>query len=333
MIRQILGWLLATIVVIAIIVWIIGGGLTRALEYARGLNGPSSFLSINATSSGQEFRLPGQPDYNSYGPPLKTETGYTGNETIYTDSAPSYNQTTPTEPTNFAGQDDPRTFGSPSPYSGQVTFVGHSVGTGSVRTEYFALSTNSAIPAPISAAGWTLQSALTGARVLLPQATKFFVQGVLNPSGAPLLDAGSSVVIVSGSSPVGVSFQENRCSGYLAQFQTFTPPLTINCPAATESARAQSAEPACFEYLSRVPSCRFPGGVGAQDQNISSSCRALAAEILTYNGCVSAYRSSPGFSTPSWRLYLSVATPLWKPSHDTIRLLDRDGRVVDVLNY
>ena len=334
MIRQILGWLLATIVVIAIIVWIIGGGLTRTINYARSLTSAGSYFNLNASSSGQEFRLPGQPDYSTYGAnTLNTDTGYRGDETVYTDSAPSNNSNTPSGSTNFAGQDDPRMFGNPSPYARQVTFTGHSVGNGSASTEYVQLANSGASPGAISLRGWTLQSALSGARVLVPQATKVFVQGVLNPSGAPLLDPGSSAVIITGSSPTGVSFQENRCSGYLAQFQTFSPPLNSHCPVAAENARAQSADPACFEYLSSIPMCHFPGGSSTQNQSMSGSCRELAADIFSYNGCVAAYRTVPGFALPSWRLYLSVATPLWKPTHDTIRLLDAEGRVVDVLNY
>ena len=304
MIRQILGWLLATIVIVAIIVWIVGGGLTRAIAYARGLSDFHSYLNINATSSGQEFRLPGQPDFSSYAAnTLQTDTGYHGDTGSYSDNTSyAYAQS----PNSFGPQDDPRTFGNPSPYAGRIAFTGHSEGAPSVDSEYLALTTSPAATSPIPMGGWTLQSALTGARVLLPQATSQFVQGVLNHTDAVSLTPGSTIIIVSGNSPVGVSFRENRCSGYLAQFQTFTPPLSNDCPSATENAQVQSSDPACVHYLTSIPSCHFPGGAGAQNPSIPNNCRTLAANILSYNGCVSAYHSSSDFLSPSWRLYLSV---------------------------
>lgn len=336
MIRQILGWLIAAIIVIAIIAWILSGGLGRAITYARSLTDAGSYLSLNATSSGQEFRLPGQPDFsNTVGNTLQTDTGYVDNYVT-----PDYGSippvdagpTSPPDAPGLRGEQDPRTFGSPSPYAGHVTFVGHNT-TGNVRTEYVVVQAAPGNSAAVSLAGWTIQSALTTVRVALPQASNLFVQGVLNTSSAPILEPGAAAVVASGISPVGVSFHLNRCSGYLAQLEQFTPTLSSACPAGAEIPIAQGADAECFSYLNSLPSCRFPGGPAAQNPGVPENCRRLASEVLSYNGCVSTFKNSPGFALPEWRLYLTLSAPVWKPTHDTIRLLDNAGRVVDVLSY
>ncbi len=52
-------------------------------------------------------------------------------------------------------------------------------------------------------------------------------QGRINKETDVVVRGGSTIFLIEGQSPIGVSFRVNRCSGYLAQFQTFYPPIEI----------------------------------------------------------------------------------------------------------
>ncbi|MDP2649100.1 MAG: hypothetical protein Q8P19_04365, partial [bacterium] len=66
---------------------------------------------------------------------------------------------------------------------------------------------------------------------------------------------------------------------------------------------------------------------------ISGTCRSFLANVLTYNGCVNVSKGGEVFASSSWRIFLNRTAELWSNSHDVIRLLDSEGRVVDVLSY
>ena len=137
-------------------------------------------------------------------------------------------------------------------------------------------------------------------------------------------------------SPVGVSFEENICSGYLSELQQFTPELNGSCPSPADTL-PQTAEnlrtygASCFDYIANIPSCHFVGA--NQPTNLSTACRQFVGNNLSYNGCVAMYRSQANFDLPTFRLYLNQSAKLWNDSHDIIRPLDAQGRIVDVLSY
>jgi hypothetical protein len=188
--------------------------------------------------------------------------------------------------------------------------------------------------APISLGGWSLQSAYTGVRHTLPQAAPNFIQGAVNAVLPVSLAPGAEVVVSSGVSPVGVSFRENECAGYLAQFQEFSPPLQTRCVSAaaaipdTAETRAALGD-TCFDFLATVPSCTFPRSLPS---DISPACASSVMQALSYNSCVRIHRTEAGFAGSTWRLYLAAPRPLWR-EHDVVRLLDPAGRIVDVLSY
>ena len=159
--------------------------------------------------------------------------------------------------------------------------------------------------------------------------------GRVNAVGEITLAPGGSAIVVTGASPVGVSFQENMCTGYLGTVQPFVPPLVASCPppsaAIPRTAESEARLGAsCFQYLATLPSCTFPQNPPA---SLSPSCRSEIQTKLSYNGCVNQYKNTSGFASGSWRVYMALGKPLWRVENDIIRLLDGEGRVVDVLKY
>lgn len=321
-----LGRILLSLFALALLVfgvlWIMGGGLGRAIEYARTISNPLDLLMGSA--SGEPFRLPGQPDLLA-GPSVGLSAESTYENAIYD--------------TDYGGAEgqlstNPQTYGNPAPMAGTVHLSYGSMGTTPSSEEYLYLEADSGNTGPVSLAGWSLQSVYSGVRIPLPVAAPLFVQGVVNTAQPVSLDPGASALITTGTSPVGVSFRENRCSGFLAQFQRFTPAIQSRCPAATELVADTPENRAvlgdsCFWFLQSLPLCTFPRTAPA---NVSPACFEAARTALSYNRCVQHHKDTRGFLLSQWRIYLNVAHPLWR-ERDTVRLLDASGRVVDVLSY
>jgi len=334
MIMRILGFLIALLVILFVAYWILSGGLSRGIKFGSHLDNPFSIFT--STTTGGEIRLPGQPSS-----PIDT-IDISGVDTLSEDNgAPSTQDQLNALQNQYdelsAEAKDPRNFGNPSPYKNQVTFGLQDVQESSPAAEYLTLQASFANTAPISLAGWSLQSAVTGVRVPIPQAATQFVSGVLNNVGSVALTPGSTAYVVSGPSPVGVSFRENKCTGYLAELQTFVPQLNTTCTLASDdlSLNAQNISQygdACLDYAKSLPQCHFPG-LDQKPAGISDACANFLLNRFSYNGCVYAHKNDSDFYQPNWRVYLGSGVQLWRDTHDVVRLLDNQGRTVDVLTY
>jgi len=90
--------------------------------------------------------------------------------------------------------------------------------------EYLSIRANNNIDKKmVKVSGWTLKSLASGSVVSIPKGTYLFFTGIINPEEDIYLTSGETVYLVTGVSPVGISFKVNKCSGYMQQFQTFTP--------------------------------------------------------------------------------------------------------------
>ncbi len=319
-----IGRVLVALIVCALLVfgvlWAMSGGLTDALDYARTISNPIDLL-IGGEATGTPFALPGQPDYIS-GPDLGiADSNY---ENAVYDTNLGLDDQAPVS-------QNPATYGDTSPHSGSVHLSSGETG-GPASEEYFEIDADPTLTAPVSLSGWSVQSAYSGARYPIPPAAPLFAQGVVNAVKPVSLDPGGSAIVSSGVPPTGVSFRENSCAGYLAQFQEFTPPIQARCPSASAMIpdtpeNRQSLGDSCFDFIGSLPSCTFPQQAPA---GVSPACASAVADALSYNSCVNRHQLDGNFYGSTWRLYLGSAQPLWR-EHDIIRLLDERGEVVDVL--
>lgn len=234
---------------------------------------------------------------------------------------------------------DARMFGDPSPYRDtvRITYTSPTFEPVAASEEYIQLETVFGASESVSLSGWSIQSMVTGIRVPIPHATRTLYTDTNNTLHPVIVDPGMRVIISSGASPVGVSFRENSCSGYLEQFQSFTPSLdTFSCPRAADelpvtAENIQMYGESCISFVSGIPACTlytqsFPA-------DISLACRNYVQRALTYMGCVRAHEWRPSFTGDTWRVFLNQPQALWQPTHDVIRLLDAEGKTVDVLSY
>ena len=226
-----------------------------------------------------------------------------------------------------------------SPYRGRVR-LDYSVANASssnASTEYVQLSVINDDGPSIDITGWQLISGATYKNAYIPRGTLLPVSGVVNPTSDIVLDPGDSAIIVSGTSPVGGSFRENKCTGYFGTTQTFTPPLTAACPtAANDLATFYGSQyipkRTCIDFASTLPTRRTPvSGV----TSLSGSCQAFLETYMNYPGCVAAHQNNNDFASTVWRIYLSRPSdaPLWRSKHEVVELLDRNGFLVDAFSY
>jgi hypothetical protein len=231
-------------------------------------------------------------------------------------------------------------FSAASPYRDIVTlstYVSNASST-DAREEYVRLSVTSSASAPVDITGWVLKSGATSRQATIPRGTAIPTSGVVNAASDIVLRPGDSAVIVSGESPVGASFRENKCIGYLGSYQRFTPSLPVDCPSAEDELAAEYGkpyihDPDCIDYADSLPRCRIPTRSGSR--NLTLTCQEFLETHLNYNDCVVYHASDEDFNGTSWRIYLGRDDdePLWRTRHEVVELLDRYGKTVDAFSY
>jgi hypothetical protein len=325
MIRTILITVFVLLVIALVIFWLVTGGAQKAWQVGKNFTNPIAVIFGNGTTTGILIHLPWQPEATR-GPDISSFVD-TANEQQSTADSQSSDQN--------ASITHLQQYGNPSPYAGQVSITGNNATASDASQEYVQIQA-SGLSAPVNITGWTLQSAVSGIYAPIPQAAPVFVGGVVNSVGPLYLAPGALATIVTAASPVGVSFEENTCTGYLAQLQQFYPRLDESCPSPSDAlpetpGNLQVYGASCFDYIANIPECYFSGT--SLPASLTLACRSFIANNLSYNGCVAMYQTQPDFKRPSWRLYFALRGELWNNSHDIIRLLDGQGRVVDVLTY
>ncbi len=325
MLRSVILGLFGFIALGLIIVWVLGGGPQKIYDAVR------SASTSTGTSTEKGFALPWQPD--GLFPTIETDDLFPpGTIDSNSDAELAALQG------EYAGNEqgvDVRTFGDPSPLYGSVRIDSYASSPHEASTdEALTLAAQFTNTAPISLAGWSLQSAVTGIRIPIPHAASPLVAGTVNVTGPAILYPGATALITTGPSPLGGSFRENRCLPYLTQFQSFSPLFDADCPS-PETELPISAEniitygEACIDYVHALPRCTYPDDI---PETVSVACRVFVESTFSYNGCVARHRSENSFQSDSWRLYLGSTKEVWG-THDVIRLLDAEGQTVDVYTY
>jgi hypothetical protein len=324
MIRTVLITVLIFFIIGLFIFWLVTGGAQRAWNIGKFFTNPVAVILDNSSTTGTYITLPWQPE-STRGPDISAYVDQADQQKASADSADA------NSPVTELAQ-----YGNPSPYAGMVTIASNNASASDPAQEYVELQASSDNTGDVDVTGWSLQSAVSGLHASLPEAAPIFVGGTVNNVVPVHLAPSASAIVTTAASPIGVSFQETLCTGYLAQLQTFSPSLGDSCPTPSD-ALPQTAEnlraygSACIDYVNNMPSCYFAGT--SLPTTLSKACQNFISTNLSYNGCVAMYRSQQDFASPTWRLYLAMRRDFWNNSHDVIRLLDDKGRIVDVLSY
>lgn len=145
------------------------------------------------------------------------------------------------------------------------------------------------------------------------------------------LNPGESAVIATSQSPRGFNFKVNRCSGYLAQAKTYSPPLPSFCPRVSELNLPDDLSDNCISFLKRIPNCTTPN-INFQT-GIDDKCSRFVGEHANYTGCVSDFKNLPDFDQKEWRAWLGRTQELWSNTRETIRLFSPSGALLAEISY
>lgn len=227
-------------------------------------------------------------------------------------------------------------FGNPSPHHGTVDLrssVSNASSTNANR-EYVQLTVGKT-SSSVVITGWQLVSEITGNYGVIPYGTPLPVLGVVNQLEPIILTSGMRATITTGRSPIGTSFRENKCTGYLNTHQQFAPALAKDCPAPIDELASfygtyYIRDLDCVDYVKTLSRCET---VLYAPRSLSNSCRSFVTQRFTYNGCVAAHKNDPDFAGTHWRIYLGLKESLWRSRTELIKLWDRDRLTVDAISF
>lgn len=227
-------------------------------------------------------------------------------------------------------------FGPASPYKDRVMLtLGTSATSDDPDREYVTISVSTKEEEAVNVTGWRLSSSAEGRTIPIPTGVNLPRSSIVNVEEAVALQPGDRAIVIVGESPVGYSFRENMCTGYFDQFQEFYPALAHQCPYAVDdfdrfyygSARTLDS---CRAYLRNANRCEIPRDIPS---SLGGECEAFIDTHLDYNGCVDMHLGDRDFLSSTWRVYLERESGFFTADHDTVKLLDADGKTVDLVSY
>lgn len=226
-----------------------------------------------------------------------------------------------------------------SPYKGLVILDTFEDGTSYTEPadEYVTIRASVDATEAVNVTGWSLESLVSKTRIFLPYGTVLYSDINQNPVTDVYIAPGEFIYVVSGFSPIKTSFHTNTCSGYLNNGNAIIPDLPNVCPeprtylpATIENVRNYGEQ--CIEYVHSLAPCETPYTPAMTE--LIPACRAFIEKTFNYTSCVASTYPKETFSffnRGGWYLYLNSRAELWRSNYEVIRLLDEQGRVVDVM--
>lgn len=220
-----------------------------------------------------------------------------------------------------------------SKYADLVT-ISSVVKSSDPNKEYVAIRVSSKATTTIPVTGWRVSSNYSAFAVYIPKASYLFFAGMPNSEENVYLNAKDTLYVITGHSPIGVGFRSNKCTGYLDQFQTFTPYLKDNCPLpeniATQYINDNLVNEACLRYIDSLRRCEI--STKNIPLNWTSECKNFISEKINYPYCINQHKNDSDFYENEWRVYLKRSDSIWTARRQTITLYDNEGKIVDTID-
>jgi hypothetical protein len=185
--------------------------------------------------------------------------------------------------------------------------------------DYYSTST-------IDVTGWQIKS--NDGDEYVPQAVNLYDPTGLAPESDINVKTGDTVFIYSSSAPFNLRL--NECIGYAAHVANFVPALPLTCPYISQS-QLQQFSGACQNYLNTVGQCQMPALSGPQVPTNDYACINYIENNFTYRSCFNQYSEDANFL--SNQVWVWTGSSPVNQYHDTVRLLDKNGLLVDIYTY
>lgn len=306
-------------------IWFFVGGKDTSVDFTKDLPPPTAPANAAAaqnqkTGSSWFAKLFSMPSFENLTPNLLPPLPTANQEPIGSQPA----ETSPEASANF------------SPLKGKIYLsrpANYGYGTDAANYEYLTLRTDNNLKEKIRITDLKLKSAATGVGATIGQGIYLYFAGQINTAQDIFLGPSETAYVITGRSPLGVSFRVNKCMGYLAKNQNFTPYLYGNCPAIFNELLPKAPNQLndkCLDYIQSFPACStFTTG----KLELSPECNNFLIEKVNYSYCVRTHKNDKDFYVADWRIYLSRGETMWKNKRETIELLDQNGKLIDSVSY
>ena len=198
------------------------------------------------------------------------------------------------------------------------------------KEDYLILRNNSK-EETINISGWTIETNKNDIKI--PQAIKNLSYSFSTTEYSDIiLDYKDEVIISMGTSPKGVNFRVNKCSGYFGSSSTFYPTLSKDCPQLKESEYSHLKK-TCRDFIDDLSKCEVPDYSSDFGVSADSQCTEFINNNFSYSKCYSNYRYDADFLESKWRVFMNKSTDIFDNYNDRIILKDNSGLVVDEYEY
>jgi hypothetical protein len=223
-----------------------------------------------------------------------------------------------------------------SRYAKEIAIENYSgIGSAQPAEEYVTLRASGNNTKKITLTGWKLKSGVYGGDYLIDTKGVYLPYlGSINTEQPIELSPGDAAIIVTGRSPTGISFRENRCTGYFEQYQDFRPSLSFDCPAIRDEqipADPHGFDNYCLDTLNSIPQCQIY--TTPFTNKLTPECQRYIINYDNYTGCVNLHKNEPNFYSQTWRIFLGQDKSLWHTKREIIELIDPSGKIVDTVSF
>ncbi|HUC31412.1 MAG TPA: hypothetical protein VMR99_01835 [Candidatus Paceibacterota bacterium] len=288
------------------------GAFVNGLKKFNSLISPSSTSSFFSLGSSTIAQGPSTP----IGPPPLQQQPTTGG-------------TPPSATTTINPADIPAgyTAAQLSPYFHEVRLGGVSAGTfyyyGTITLD---TSFNQNATGTIDISGWQIKSNDGGEYI--PQAIDVYDPSGLTAPSDILMKNGDTVYLYSSTAPFNLRL--NECIGYIGNVANFSPPLPLTCPYVDQS-QIQNFTGACQDYILSLGQCQAPNMSSPQIPPTDYACQDYLENNFNYKSCFNAHAGDANFL--SNQVWVWTGSNVVDQDHDTVKLLDRNGLLVDLYTY
>jgi hypothetical protein len=178
----------------------------------------------------------------------------------------------------------------------------------------------------IDITGWQIKS--NNGDEYIPQAVNLYDPTGLAPASDINVKTGDTVFLYSSSAPFNLRL--NECIGYAAHVANFVPALPLTCPYINQS-QLQDFSGACQNYLDTVGQCQTAALSGPQVPTNDYACMNYIENNFTYRSCFDQHYTDANFL--SNQVWVWTGSSPVNQYHDTVRLLDKNGLLVDLYTY
>ncbi len=207
----------------------------------------------------------------------------------------------------------------------------------SSRPSLVTLNTQLQAEEEINVTGWRIKG--NKGEILIPKGVEVYYPNSQNVPQDIFIKRSDKLYFYSSTNPLGAGkhFRPNKCFGFLTENSDFTPKLSFDktCPKITLDDISYLSGNCQNFILKKMGGCKVPDYSDELGILFDNTCQSYidnyVAENLNYSGCFENYSADDDFL--EHRLYFFIGRDIVSQYHDTLYLYDKEGLVVDKLQY